>query len=118
MKMLANGLLLTGLLFAPIAFASACDTGPHRQFDFWVGEWAVSVEGKGQVGHNRIEKIVDGCALRETYTTAGKYHGTSYNSYSPVTGQWHQTWVDNSGLTLLLSGGWNKGGYGAFRARP
>ena len=96
--------MLSGLAATPLSAASPCDAQAFRQFDFWLGEWEVSVAGKGTVGHNSIVPIVDGCALRETYTTPNGYHGTSYNSYNPATGKWHQTWVDNTGLTLLLAG--------------
>lgn len=102
-------ILLAGLIVSAGAAAAPCDSDKHRQFDFWLGQWTVTTEARGVVGTNHIEKIVDGCALRETYTTPSGYHGTSYNSYNAATGQWQQTWVDNTGLTLLLSGNWEAG---------
>lgn len=102
-------ILFTGLIISAGAAAAPCDSDKHRQFDFWLGQWTVTTEARGVVGTNHIEKIVDGCALRETYTTPSGYHGTSYNSYNAATGQWQQTWVDNTGLTLLLAGQWQQG---------
>ena len=74
------------------------------QFDFWIGEWEVTANGK-VAGHNRIESILGGRALRETWTGAGGYNGTSTNIFDATTGTWKQFWVDNSGLVLLLEGG-------------
>jgi hypothetical protein len=43
--------------------APSCDETPgFSKLDFWVGEWDVFV-GDRQVGENRIEKILDGCAV-------------------------------------------------------
>ncbi|MEZ5274920.1 MAG: hypothetical protein R3F07_00910 [Opitutaceae bacterium] len=75
-----------------------------RQFDFWIGEWEVTANGK-VAGHNRIESIVGGRALRETWTGTGGYNGTSTNIHDSTTDTWKQFWVDNSGLVLLLEGG-------------
>ena len=80
-------------------------TDPRRQFDFWVGEWEVfGPEGK-RVGENRIEPLYDGSALAEHWQGAGGIRGTSLNAWEPLTGRWHQTWVDSSGSLLLLNGG-------------
>jgi hypothetical protein len=60
-------------------------------------------------GINRIEVKHDGCVLREQYTGSGGYSGESLNIYDPARGVWHQTWVDSSGLLLLLEGGMRGG---------
>jgi hypothetical protein len=77
-----------------------------RQFDFWVGTWEVSAQGK-VAGENRIESILGGWALRESYATKGAYAGHSYNSYNAPAQRWEQFWVDNSGTVLHLTGGLN-----------
>lgn len=80
-----------------------CDGELHRQFDFWVGEWTVTAKGK-PAGENRIEKILDGCALLENWTGAGGHSGKSLNFYDNQRGVWHQTWIDHQGLALALDG--------------
>lgn len=87
------------------AIAPACQAEAYRQFDFWIGSWNVMVAGGKQAGDNTIEVINDGCALMESYETAGGYRGRSVNMYDAGRQVWHQTWVDNSGLLLGIEGG-------------
>lgn len=80
-----------------------CKGELHRQFDFWVGDWTVIWNGK-VAGENRIEKILDGCALLENWTGAKGHQGKSLNFYDSERGVWHQTWIDHQGLALALDG--------------
>jgi hypothetical protein len=83
---------------------NACATEKHRQFDFWVGEWAVTQGGK-PAGNNRIESIHGGCVLAEHWTSSlGNFSGSSLNTYDKVNDMWHQTWVDSAGTLLQLNG--------------
>jgi hypothetical protein len=83
-----------------------CATAEYRQFDFWVGDWNVeSAAAPGNVSHNRITLINDGCTLREEYDTPQGYVGTSLNFYDGRRKAWHQTWIDNQGGGLVLEGG-------------
>ena len=84
---------------------SSCQTVEHRQFDFWVGHWDVFVPSGKKAGQNRIEVIADGCALLEHWTGGGGLTGQSLNIYDANDRRWHQTWVDNSGTLLMLTGG-------------
>ena len=94
---------------APTAGPRPCTNAEHRQFDFWIGDWEVKGP-KGKVaGHNRIESILGGCALQESWTGAAGMTGHSYNAWNPLTKGWHQTWVDSSGTLLLLDGGLQDG---------
>ncbi|MEM7585013.1 MAG: hypothetical protein AAF560_16585 [Acidobacteriota bacterium] len=79
-----------------------CTSEQHRQFDFWVGEWEVTQPDGTVAGTNRIEKILDGCVIKENWTSAGM-RGESYNIFTPG-GGWHQTWVDTTGRLLTLDG--------------
>jgi hypothetical protein len=99
--------LTAGLLGATVATSAlaACDSAPHRQFDFWQGDWEVRTPDGKLAGVNRIEREYDGCVLHERYTTERGFKGESLNSYSPGRKAWHQTWVDNQGTLLLLDGG-------------
>ncbi len=87
--------------------AAGCADAQFRQFDFWIGDWDVSdPNGKAQ-GHNRVQSIVDGCALAEHWTSAGAggVTGTSYSVWDRRTHAWRQFWVDSHGDVLHLAGG-------------
>ncbi len=86
-----------------------CSAPEHSQFDFWLGEWRVTDESGTFQGTNRIEKILDGCAVQESWTGAKGTRGQSYNIYARGRGQWHQTWVDSNGTLLVLDGGFVNG---------
>ena len=90
----------------PEPVASQCTAPEYRQFDFWLGEWAVTANG-APAGSNVISPIQGGCALQENWrgAGAGDITGTSFNIYDREGGKWHQTWVDASGTLLQLDGG-------------
>ena len=82
-----------------------CTTAEHRSFDFWLGEWNVhGVKGKF-AGTNSIKREYGGCVLHERYDTGQGYSGESFNIYDAPRKVWHQSWVDSTGLLLLLEGG-------------
>ena len=94
-----------------LARLKPCNSDAYRQFDFWLGTWDVASAGSpaGSGGAiNRITRAQDGCALLENYTN-GAYAGQSVNLYNKATDTWHQTWVDNQGVPLFLSGGIENG---------
>lgn len=76
----------------------------YAQFDFWVGEWEVRTPQGRFAGHNRIDKVTDGCLLLENWTAAGGSTGKSINYYDPVHHHWVQTWVDASGDVITMAG--------------
>ena len=83
-----------------------CQSAPHRAFDFWIGAWDVFNPQGQMVGMNTIARDLNGCVLHESWQSLGSAHrGNSYNIYDRTTQRWHQTWVDNSGLLLLIDGG-------------
>jgi hypothetical protein len=94
---------------AGVTRAATCSRPEYRQFDFWIGEWDVTLPDGRPAGTNRIQSIHGGCALREEWSGASGSSGTSLNALDPATGRWHQTWVDNGGVLLRLEGGM-KGG--------
>ena len=81
-----------------------------RDFEFWVGEWNVYKYGTDTlVGKSSIQSIIDGHAILEKYTAIGSaYEGTSLNKYNTDNGKWEQYYVDNTGLTLHLTGQFSK----------
>ena len=84
---------------------SSCTAAAHRQFDFWIGEWDVTDTRGQRAGTNRIESILGGCALAESWEGSSGSRGRSLNSYDPGDNKWHQTWIDNEGTVLMISGG-------------
>ena len=84
----------------------ACTAAEHRQFDFWVGNWDVYRTGTETLaGRNHIEKIYDGCTLRENWTPVRGGPGGSLNMYDPADKRWHQTWQDSSNSRVEFDGG-------------
>lgn len=109
------GPLLATLLALPSALTFAqspapavqpCRGAEHRQFDFWIGQWDVYLPDGRKAGENIIEPIAGGCALLEHWAGRGGVSGKSLNIYDSADRRWHQTWVDNGGGLLMLSGGW------------
>jgi len=82
-----------------------CTAAEHHQFDFWLGRWEVRAADGRLLGTSWIEGVLDGCALVEHWTGAGPGRGTSLNFYDRASAQWSQTWIDNAGQPLRLSGG-------------
>src|SRR5262245_42489350 len=114
--------------FALIAFASAlcvfaaeqskpapCVSPEHRQFDFWIGDWdAFDIESSGKPAVNanarvRVERILDGCVLREDYEGADGHKGQSFSIYDASRKLWHHSWVTNRGELLIIEGKFNNG---------
>ena len=98
-----------GIASAQSPAPPACTAAEHRQFDFWLGEWNVTVPNGNAAGVNRITSINGGCALREEWTGARGFTGTSINAYDASSGRWHQTWIGSDGVLLLLDGAFRDG---------
>jgi len=77
---------------------------PWDDFDFWVGTWDVYVGGQTQ-SQNTITKDLDGCMVRERYSTNFGYRGESYNFVDPATRKWRQLWLDARGGVVRYEGG-------------
>ncbi len=94
---------------SPTPRSPGCDAPEYRQFDFWVGSWRVTQPDGSFAGTNRVEPMLDGCVLYESWAGAGGSRGHSFNIYSRQDMRWHQTWVDSRGSLLELSGGLKAG---------
>jgi opacity protein-like surface antigen len=83
---------------APTPAPTPCanDSERHR-FDFWIGEWDVTVKSGGRAGSSSIQSVSGGCALLENWTGANGGHGKSLNAYNPSTRQWQQYWIGQDG---------------------
>lgn len=83
---------------------AACEDPGYRQFDFWLGQWQVHTPDGKLAGFNEIRSEYDGCVVHEQYQNERGFRGESLNTYDAHRAIWHQTWVDNTGLLLLLEG--------------
>lgn len=104
---------------APAAAQGPCSGPEHRQFNFWLGTW--DVHNKAQPDRPPARNVItsehDGCMVHEEYV-AGRYNGSSINSYNKATKSWHQTWSDNQGTALFLKGGLDKKGRMVLSSDP
>jgi len=87
------------------------ELNPEEYFDFWVGTWELTWEdadGTTARGTNHIERVLDGKVIKENFEAhSGAYKGftgKSYSVYNPRSGEWKQTWVDNSSGYLNFTG--------------
>jgi hypothetical protein len=117
--LLGAALLTTGTnsFSAGPAPPSPCASADAHQFDFWIGTWTVTEAGS-PAGTNRIEQILDGCALLENWTGTEGSAGKSLNFFDHADGLWHQTWIDRTGGALFLSGKFENGAMRLMGERP
>lgn len=93
----------------------SCTAPIYAGFDFWVGEWEVYPNIKDPakaplVARSKIEKLYDGCAIRENWMPLKGGGGGSLNAPDPATGRWHQYWLDSAGGQVDFDGGPVAGG--------
>lgn len=90
---------------------SACAGPEFRQLDFWLGDWdakwGASQGTPAGVGTNHITKSYEECVIEERFDGRPGQHlmGHSVSTYFAPTKQWKQTWVDNEGGYIDLTGG-------------
>jgi len=87
-----------------------CTSPEYRQFDFWIGDWAVfEADSITSAAHVRVDRILGGCVLREHYEDSTDLIGESFTTYDTARKLWHQTWVTNHGRLLTIEGGQENG---------
>jgi hypothetical protein len=111
---------ILGLLIVVLASPAPpkpCAGPEHRQFDFWVGEWDLKVRARSApdkdewgeaTATQKIESILGGCSIAEHFAADGPgvpWAGKSYSSWQPGLKKWRQTWVDDQGSYIALTGG-------------
>ncbi len=69
----------------------------YGQFDFWIGDWDVYNKNGKKVGHNLIERQLNGFLLMENWTSVTGGTGKSINYFDPTDGLWKQNWVSADG---------------------
>ena len=96
---------------APQPAPPSCEGAEYDAFDFWVGEWDVFPNGsERQVAESRIERLYNGCAIRENWMPVSGGPGGSLNAYNPATRLWEQTWIGSSPGRVEFTGGPVEGG--------
>ena len=95
----------------PVTASPKCASAAHHQLDFWIGDWdAYEVDEHDKlVARNRVDPILGGCVLHELYEQNDGLVGESYSIYDAARRVWHQTWVTNRGLLLVLEGRFDGG---------
>src|SRR5688500_17263888 len=83
---------------------SPCSFPEATEFDFWLGTWELTWNDTMH-GTNYVEKILDGCTVQENFTDpATNFTGKSWSVYDLNYNRWQQTWVDNKGGYIVLTG--------------
>ena len=84
----------------------ACASEEHAAFDFWVGKWEVRPNGSDAKGaESRIERVAEGCVIRESWLPLRGFDGTSMSFINHRTGRWQQVWVGGNGVRIDFEGG-------------
>ena len=94
------------------AQAARCPDPEFRQFDFWMGDWDTFESDHSipeSIARARVTPIAAGCAIHELYEQTDGLIGDSILSYDPVRKVWQQTWVDNRGSLIVISGAFKNG---------
>lgn len=88
-----------------------CAAPAYHQFDFWIGDWdAFDVDNPTtRVARTKVDRILDGCVLREDYEGADGHQGQSFSIYDASRKVWHQSWVTNRGELLVIEGTFQNG---------
>ena len=101
-------LVLVSLLITSQNFAQE---KPSNYFDFWIGSWDVTwtyADGSPGKGTNEITKVLDGSVIQENFVgLEGAYKGfkgISISVYNQAQDKWYQTWQDNQGGNINLTG--------------
>lgn len=90
---------------APPVSPCTLETGPARDFDFWIGEWQVFNPQTDQLlGTNRITRREAGCLIVEDWEGARGSTGMSMNFYDAELEKWRQVW-QSAQILVELAGG-------------
>ncbi len=107
---------------APAAPPPVGCSGPEAgQIDFWLGDWDAAWDAlpgtPAGTGINHITRTYDGCVTEEHFD-GGSLKGHSVSLYFAPAREWRQTWVDNQGSYIALTGGPDAHGDFVLTTRP
>jgi len=104
MKLALAAFLLAWATAGATTARAACDSPEHARLDFWIGEWDVLAESGTVVAQTLVQRILDGCAVEQTWAASDGMRARGLFFYFERTGRWHLTWVETRGLLLRLDG--------------
>lgn len=88
------------------AQAYPCQDRPEfKEFDFWVGEWDVTLANGTQAGTNVVQRAERGCVIIENWTSSTGGTGMSINYLDKATDEWVQVWNAEGGSQINIRGG-------------
>lgn len=101
---------------APITTAKPCEGPDYRAMDFWVGDWTVAVRMRASptsdqwaeaTGTQHVTHTLSNCGIEENFQATGPngFAGRSFSTFDKIVGKWRQTWIDDSGGYIALTGG-------------
>ncbi|HSA57330.1 MAG TPA: hypothetical protein VLE53_16585 [Gemmatimonadaceae bacterium] len=99
---------------APEVIVPVCGSrATSRELDFLLGTWRL-VPGSGVgagtgAGTSVVTTDLSQCLIEEKVTGPAGYEGLAFATWSPIDHKWYRTWVDNTGLRLVLTGGLQNG---------
>ena len=117
-NMAAVSILFVAVQILPSIFSLAaqssqpasCSAPEYHQFDFWAGDWdSFDFGAATKNARIRVDRILDGCVLREDYEGADGHKGQSFSLYDASRKVWHQSWVTNRGELLEIEGQFQDG---------
>jgi hypothetical protein len=94
--LLPLGALPSAQASAQAPAAAPCrTTAVSRNLDFWVGDWDVYV-GTALAGRDKVERILNGCAVTERWSGGDGDEGMSLFAYDARKDLWTQNWITNN----------------------
>ncbi len=104
-------LLLSSFVCAQELNAAACETAEAKAFDFLIGEWQLA-SGSGGL---RIEKILRGCSLRESWKNE-RGESLLFRSYDISRQRWFLLFLMDDRLSYQSwEGRWESGQWRFYR---
>ena len=98
-RLARSSLAILLLLADPPATADCAGEPRLHALDFWLGRWLVSWEGEF-VGHNVIEKTLDGCAVTERWLDVRGRAAFSLFWFDPGEDRWKQVFLTDHALDV------------------
>lgn len=110
------------LLSLSAAAQQSCTGSPD--LDFWVGTWDLAwpvpgdTTGQRAHGTNTITKTYGGCVIEERFTADTGLEGMSISVFNSRFRLWQQTWADNAGSYIVLTGRRDADGHMVLSTEP
>jgi hypothetical protein len=101
----AGGLICLALAPNSNANSLPCTTSPEsHQFDFWLGDWAVSYPGMSSGSASTVTLALDKCLLLENWDGGKGHSGMNVFAYDANDKTWRGMFADNQGRVHVFEG--------------